>query len=91
MSLLKFTLARLALLFAAGAVLYAFGLREFWLVLWAFLISSVLSYVLLNRVRNEAAGSVDGFFSRMNQRIDENTRKEDSAEEQPESREDRPE
>jgi hypothetical protein len=65
------------MLLAVGFVMYLFGMRGIVLAVVAFLVSGVLSLVLLNRQRDQLGQSVGGLFSRINARIDANTRKED--------------
>ncbi len=72
-----YTLARLALFLAVLAPLYLLGVRGFLLLALALLLSGGLSFVLLNGVRERFSGVLSGFFSRMNQRIDDAARAED--------------
>lgn len=51
-SLLLYTVARLGLLLIAAAVLYLLGARSWLLVILAFLVSGLLSFVLLRRLRD---------------------------------------
>jgi hypothetical protein len=72
-----YTLLRVAMLAAVGAVLYLAQLRGVWLILFAFLVSGVLSAFLL---RNPREGAVLGFTSAyqgINARIDASSRAED--------------
>lgn len=62
---------RTGLLLLTGGLLHMLGLRGVLLIAAAFLLSGVLSYFLLFRVRNAAAGNVErqvgglrGWFSR---------------------------
>ena len=74
-----YSLLRIAMLVAVGAVLYLLQARGVWLILFAFLISGVLSAFLL---RNPREGAVLGFrsaYKGINARIDESTRAEDAA------------
>ena len=48
---LVYTLQRLALLMVVGGLLYLVGVRDLWLILFAFLISGVISAVVLSRSR----------------------------------------
>ena len=82
MSLLYYTLLRLLMLLSVGGLAYAFGMRGFLLLLTAFLGSGVLSYFILDRVRNSAGQQLGGFFHRVNDRIDAATRAEDQDEEE---------
>jgi hypothetical protein len=56
--LLLYTLARLGLLIVVGAVLYLAGARTWLLVILAFLISGLLSYVVLGRLRDGVSAKV---------------------------------
>jgi len=74
-----YSLLRIAMLVAVGAVLYLLQARGVWLILFAFLISGVLSAFLL---RNPREGAVLGFrsaYQGINARIDQSTRSEDVA------------
>ena len=74
---LVYTLKRIALLVLVGAVLYLVGLRDIWLILFAFLISGVVSAVVLSRSREGAAYGITSAITRVNARIDESARAED--------------
>jgi len=69
--------ARVALLAAIGALVYALGMRGIPLIIVAFLASGLLSYIVLNRARGEMGSKVGGYFSRMNARIDSGSNAED--------------
>ena len=75
---LTYTLARISLLAGMYAIGYVLGLRDLTLLIVAFLTSGLLSFLLLNKQRNAMGLGVANFFSRINQKIDENTRKEDN-------------
>lgn len=77
MSVLRYTLTRLSLLFAAAAVLYLAGARGLLLWLLAFVISGVLALFLLRGQRDDMSASIYGAVKRANARIDESTRRED--------------
>lgn len=77
LAFIRYSTLRLAMLLAVGFVMYLFGMRGIALAVAAFLVSGVLSLVLLNRQRDQLGQSVGGLFSRINARIDANTRKED--------------
>ncbi|MGI5485294.1 DUF4229 domain-containing protein [Microtetraspora malaysiensis] len=47
-----YTLSRLGLFAVALAVLYLLGLRTFWLLIAAFVVSGLASYVLLSKQRD---------------------------------------
>ena len=72
-----YTLSRLALLIVGFGLSYVAGLRGALLIVVAFLGSSVVSFFLLNNQRNAMGERVQGFFTRLNNKIDENSRKED--------------
>lgn len=74
---LSYSLARLGLLIAGFALSYLAGLRGVLLIVVAFLGSSVISFFLLNTQRNAMGERVENYFSRLNSKIDENSRKED--------------
>jgi len=74
---LTYTLARVALLAVVYGIGYLAGLRDVTLLVMAFLGSGLLSFVVLNRQRDAFGGRVAGYFARINERIDANTRKED--------------
>ncbi len=74
---ITYTLARLGLLALTLGFGYLFGLRGPLLIILGFLGSGLLSFVLLNSQRSQLGGRVSGYFSRINQKLDDNTRKED--------------
>ena len=74
---ITYTLARLGLLALTLVFGYLFGLRGPLLIILGFLGSGLLSFVLLNSQRSQLGGRVSGYFSRINQKLDDNTRKED--------------
>lgn len=80
MSVLRYTLTRLSLLFAAAAVLYLAGVRGLLLWLLAFAISGVVALFLLRAQRDDMSASIYGVVKRVNDRIDSNTRREDDDE-----------
>jgi hypothetical protein len=73
-----YTLLRVAMLVAVGAVLYLLHARGVWLILFAFLISGVLSAVLLRSPREGAVLGFTSAYRGINSRIDEGTRAEDT-------------
>ena len=77
MSVLRYTLTRLSLLFAAAAVLYLTGVRGLLLWLLAFAISGVVALFLLRTQRDDMSASIYGAVKRVNDRIDATTRRED--------------
>ena len=72
-----YTLARLGLLGLTLGLGYVFGLRGPVLIILGFLGSGILSLVLLNSQRSQLGGRISGYFARINQKLDTNTRKED--------------
>ena len=73
----RYTTLRLAMLIAVGVVASLLGLRGVALAAVAFLGSGLLSFVLLDRQRDALGESVGSVFTRINSRIDANTRAED--------------
>jgi hypothetical protein len=74
---ISYTLARLGLLAITLGLGYLFGLRGPVLIILAFLGSGLISLVLLNNQRSQLGGRISGYFTRINQKLDANTRKED--------------
>lgn len=74
---ISYTLARLGLLAVTLGVGYLFGLRGPVLIIVGFLVSGLISLVLLNSQRSQLGGRISGYFSGINQKLDANTRKED--------------
>lgn len=72
-----YSLQRLLLLIVSFGVLFLLGARGIFLILLAFLISAVAAYVLFARQRDQVGSRMSGYFSRMNQRIDNATHAED--------------
>jgi hypothetical protein len=74
---ISYTLARLGLLAVTLGIGYLFGLRGPLLIILGFLGSGLLSLVLLNSQRSQLGGRISGYFTRINQKLDANTRNED--------------
>lgn len=74
---ISYTLARLGLLAVTLGIGYLFGLRGPVLIIVGFLVSGLISLVLLDSQRSQLGGRISGYFSRINQKLDANTRKED--------------
>ena len=74
---ISYTLARLGLLAVTLGIGYLFGLRGPALIIVGFLVSGLISLVLLNSQRSQLGGRISGYFSGINQKLDANTRKED--------------
>lgn len=83
LAFVRYTTLRLAMLIAVGVVASLLGLRGVALAVVAFLGSGLLSFVLLDRQRDALGESVGGLFSRLNARIEANTRSEDDVDTQP--------
>lgn len=77
LAFIRYSTLRLAMLLAVGVVTYLLGLRGLMLAVVAFIVSGVLSLVLLNRQRDQLGQSVGSLFTRINARIDADSRKED--------------
>lgn len=77
MAFIRYTTLRLAMLIAVGGVGYLLGLRDILLLIVAFLVSGILSLVLLDRQRDAMGASVGGLFSRINARIEASAKAED--------------
>ena len=74
---LVYTTLRIGILLVVGAVLSLLGARGLILILLAFALSAVVSYVLLSSQRDEVGSRMGGFFGRLNERIEVSTRSED--------------
>ena len=74
---ISYTLARLGLLAVTLGIGYLFGLRGPVLIIVGFLVSELISLVLLNSQRSQLGGRISGYFSGINQKLEANTRKED--------------
>lgn len=83
LAFIRYSTLRLAMLLVVGAVLYVFGLRGFWLLAIALVVSGIASLFLLDRQRDALGESVGKVFTRINERIEEHTRSEDTDDEQP--------
>ncbi len=75
------------MLVSVGGLAYAFGMRGILLLIVAFLGSGIISYFVLDRIRNNAGQQLGGFFHRINNRIDAATRAEDDDDELPDTAE----
>lgn len=76
-SVLKYTVARLALFGATAGVLFLVGARGFLLLALSILISGIVSFVLLSRQRDAVSASVTERASRMRQNLAEGAARED--------------
>ena len=77
---LVYTVLRIGLFLLVGAVMAAAGARGWLLLVLAFLVSGLLSLILLDRPRQAVGGQVSGYFTRLNERIDTAARAEDDEE-----------
>jgi hypothetical protein len=74
---MNYTILRLLLFFAALIVLYFLGIGGIALVALAALISALISFVVLSRLRDKMSASLFTRVTRFRQRLDEGTRSED--------------
>jgi hypothetical protein len=74
---MSYTILRLLLFFAALWLLYLAGARGFILLILAAAISALISFVVLNRLRDTMSAALSGRMSRFRDRLDEGTRSED--------------
>jgi len=77
---ISFTLARIVLLAIFLGLGYLAGLRGAILLILGFLGSGLVSLIVLNNQRSQLGSGIAGYFSRINARIDANSRKEDLGE-----------
>lgn len=61
---LRYSALRLAVLLGVGLVLYLLGFRSWLLLLLALVVSGMVSYVLLMRVRDDAAANLESWVQR---------------------------
>jgi hypothetical protein len=74
---MSYTVLRLLLFFAALLVLYFLGIGGIALVALAALISALISFVVLSRLRDSMSASLFARVTRFRERLDEGTRSED--------------
>lgn len=74
---LVYSALRLGLLLVAGAICYLLGARGILLILLAFLISAIASFILLVSPRDEVGRRTGAYFRRLNQRIEDSKSAED--------------
>jgi hypothetical protein len=74
---LSYTLGRLLLFAAALGVMYLAGARGLLLVGLALLISGILSFVVLSRLRDTMSGAITSRIRSFREGLDEGTRAED--------------
>lgn len=78
MALVRYTALRFLVFAAVAALLWIFGLRGFWLVLVAILLSGFVSLFALNRSRDELSAAYVERRERIKQRMAERTAAEDA-------------
>jgi|HubBroStandDraft_3_1064219.scaffolds.fasta_scaffold528674_2 hypothetical protein len=74
---LSYTLGRLLLFVAALGLMYVSGARGLLLVGLALLISGIISFVVLSRLRDAMSGSITSRITSFRERLDEGSRAED--------------
>lgn len=74
---LVYTTLRLGLLVVAGGLSYLLGARGILLILLAFVISGLASFVLLVPQRDRVGQSMGSYFRRLDAKIEESKRSED--------------
>ena len=77
MAFIRYSTLRLAMLLLVGGIAYLLGLRDIILAIVALVGSGIISLFVLDRQRDAMGESVGGLISRINARIDANSRKED--------------
>lgn len=73
-----YTGLRILLLLATGIVCYLLGARGIGLIILAFLISGLISFIVLVPQRDRVGTRVGGYFRRLNDRIEESKQSEDA-------------
>jgi Protein of unknown function (DUF4229) len=73
-----YSLARFLLFAAALGLLYLAGARGLLLVGLALVISGIVSYVVLSRLRDTMSGAITSRISSFRERLDEGSRAEDN-------------
>jgi uncharacterized membrane protein len=74
---LTYTLLRLLLFFAVAIILALFGVHGITLIVVALIISSIISLLMLSKLRDRMSISLSGRISRFSSRLDAGTRAED--------------
>jgi hypothetical protein len=74
---MSYTILRLLLFFAVLIVLYFVGIGGIALVALAAVISALISFVVLSRLRDSMSASLFTRVTRFRERLDEGTRSED--------------
>ena len=75
---MSYTILRLLLFFAVLLILYWFGIGGIMLVALAAVISALISYVVLSRLRDSMSISLTGRLGRVRQRLDDGASSEDT-------------
>ncbi len=78
MALVRYTALRFLVFAVVAGLLWIFGLRGFWLVLVAILLSGFVSLFALNRSRDELSAAYVERRARIKQRMAERTAAEDA-------------
>ena len=78
MALVRYTALRFVVFLVVAALLWIFGLRGFWLVLVAILLSGFVSLFVLNRSRDELSAAYVERRQRIKHRMAERTAAEDA-------------
>ncbi len=77
--IVTFTVLRLVLLLASAVLLWVLGARGILLIVLAFAVSAMLSFVLLRSPRAGTGEAIGSYFTRLNERIERSTRAEDES------------
>jgi small-conductance mechanosensitive channel len=75
---LTYSLLRLLIFVAAGLILALCGVRGFPLLIAALIISSIISLLLLSKLRDRMSTSLSGRISRFGSKLDAGTKAEDT-------------
>ncbi len=78
MAFVRYTALRVLVFVVVAALLWIFGLRGFWLVLVAILLSGFVSLFALNRSRDELSAAIVERRERIKKRMAERTAAEDA-------------
>ena len=74
---MSYTVLRLALFVAVALLLYLAGARGFLLLALAAVVSAIISFVVLSKLRDSMSMALTARMSRFRERLDEGTRSED--------------
>ena len=69
--ILMYSLARLGILAGCLAAVYLFGARGIIWILISFVISALLSYLLLGRLRDQISAGVGNHFDKLNDQVED--------------------